>query len=119
MPKCRFFNDVHEYPQDECDRAYCRAILPVARPRLIPLPPEPNPEGCEHEWLKYHTRLSLPWASKRTTEFRQNPELTIEYGQLAMAEHHFKVCSKCGTVTYLHPELGGPLVCVPLPRGKQ
>lgn len=118
MPKCRFYEDHHDYAQDECDRAFCKSVLVSCRARLVPLPLEPDPKACQHEWDVYFAKMRVPWSARAKPGWEASPELCVRRGLLVMSDHSFSICAICGAVSYNHSELGGPLLCLPEPRKK-
>ena len=117
MPRCRFFEGFHDYAQDECDRVFCRSVLDGVRARLIPLPLIPDPRLCDHKWEVYFARMRVPWASREKPGWSDDVDRNIVHGLMMMSDHTFSVCEECGTVSYSHRELGGPILCLPDGRG--
>ncbi len=114
MPRCRFFDGHHDYTQDECDRAYCREVLPKAHPRVKPLHLDQDPKTCPHpHWLVYFSRMKLPMENRKLKDWAEDLDVSLDKGRLLMTDHTFQVCELCGAVVYQHPELGKHLTCLP------
>jgi hypothetical protein len=107
MTQCRFYKGEHNYPQDECDKSYCWAVLGNhPTPRVEPLGKD-DPRFCEHEWEDILARVVMAQAKPLL-----DTRYAMKEGKLVTVERRFLVCVHCGQIRYTHPELGD-LVCDP------
>ena len=104
MPACRFYEGVHTYGRDDCDKAHCLEILGHSvRLRPVPLPVITEPSSCEHEWDTLFVRLRAP------ASMRRNPGVGF-----LVQDTSISVCAKCGRVHYHHQQMGVQLICDPV-----
>jgi hypothetical protein len=114
MPRCRYFEDVHDYAQDECDRDFCRSVLGQnSKPRFQPLKAFPDPRACEHQWDVFFAKLRVPAHERRKPGWELCLPRMLACGKLVMVDTSFSVCVLCGAIDYHHSELGGPMLCYP------
>ena len=109
--QCRFFQAEHTYSQDECEREFCYSILEHPRRRYPPLPLEPDPLKCVHEFETVYAKFVVP-GSHRVMGGRH---IITADGHVCTTERLFAVCLHCGMVQYSHEQLG-ILICYPVKR---